>query len=335
MPADTELQNPFSKVTVPERALRPWKETNLLLTGATSGIGLAMARTLLAETDVRGVYIGTRTPDRFDATVTSLGQSIPGFDPSRVKPFYADFAHPEEPVDAFNKIQAGPEPVTDVKQYAAGGMESFLRKRVRELVGLRRLRNGDPVAFNEAVSNVRQLLAADINEAWPYAQAVNYEGPMRLLEKAVVKLPPNAMSGYESSLWASFRKEVAVPFIYQLIADTKGQMVDRFEALGPGYSYMDQYLFVDSGHLVLGTGVGDGFEKMLIPLLSDEDQAKMKGSAVSIDAMVQMGVNTLVSDPRQWGVYPRKSYCYAEAGQTVITQELSPKHPMFNVEFPV
>ncbi|MBI3485868.1 hypothetical protein HY025_02880 [Candidatus Daviesbacteria bacterium] len=329
-----------------ERVVRPWRETTLLATGASQGIGHETAAFLLAETDIRKIYIGSRSLEGFkravegDKKFTGLEQRVPGFDPHRVAPFIADFSHPGEATAQYKAIHDEGDAITDILYFAAGGMEGVLNRVGLRLRRLSRVPQTDP-AYQPELDSINEAIAAGVKENKPYAQAVNFRGPAELhrfvsVDGGSQPLPEGSMQIDETSLWATFLRNVPT-FYKELIAKPKHEFEDELDVAGEFFALHEEpyYFGKVSGGIVLDTLVGTAISNFIAPLIPDLDQAKLKEYAVLMKDMALANRIMLEDDPQTWVDNFRTLYVYGEDGQVHINNTLIPSHPMFDIQMPI
>src|SRR2546423_10044244 len=121
---------PSSMASSRDSEALPFAARTLLVTGATSGTGLAAA--LAWHRLGASILVGSRS-------ATSVAAVADRTDNVRVHPFVADFGD-ESSVDvALDKLESSGLIPTDIVHFAAGGLEPILRPLLRITAGLKRM----------------------------------------------------------------------------------------------------------------------------------------------------------------------------------------------------
>lgn len=344
MPAAT-LERPETapqtqtRLIVPQRFVRDWEESEVAISGGTSGIGRETAKQLVAYTGVRRVYLIGRNQRNFDRTMKEFGADIPDFDPSRVQFWPADVSKPETVKDAWRQAKKDGAKVTDFDHAAAGGLEPVftlsVTRRMREIA-----KGENAVGKSWDITQLSMELTEAAVANAEYAWQVNFHGPRELLVFAGNELPNGGMFGNMSSTWATTL--INVPGFYRkAVAEPKHGFEDEMERMAPELRAVGIRLFKNTAQLVPDTLAGRGLVDNFVPLLKTDERAKLMSYAVSKVHVARANLMLLGADPRTWLEEPKTLWVYSEPQKLPpgfesvsvprIRETLDLNHPMFKI----
>lgn len=297
-----------------------------LVTGATKGLGYVLAR------DFRDagatVIIGGSNEE-------SVGNAIEQLEGDRLVPFTAnltDFDQIDKAV--LTLARTGLHPNIFVHA-AAAGLGDVLKACASDLRRLGRIKrgslNGDFLTNADALkAKSRQLIEADILNTL----AVNFTGPVHLVERMSGLLAPDAKLIYLTSLWSSFQEAQYLEF-YGGVRWTKGLFEEWMKENAMDLAAGGVFSAIVSGHVFDGGDLGRGADVFVLPLMDEEDRDIFKDGFIPMMVMAESVCNLALSDPVLWHRYPQMRYVYGENRKPVIKDNLALTAPVLQVRYPI
>lgn len=191
-------------------------------------------------------------------------------------------------------------------------MDSFKRPLTLSMARLKKL---PPEAREEAYIGFRAKEDAWVREAQIVAETINYAGPRYLTERLQEDLLEGGVVVFLSSLWTSFREQVWVPKFYDgPVASIKRRFEDWLEKES-GLEDQKIYTAVISGNAVLGTATGDFMNELVVPLLPETDQEKVRATFITKADMVRATRIALAGEDFDQADYHRRLFVFGPNGQ--------------------
>jgi NAD(P)-dependent dehydrogenase (short-subunit alcohol dehydrogenase family) len=323
---------PQPKLGISNREVRPWEETEIIITGGCNGSGFALAERLLTTTPIKRVHLGTRYEENFDLAVRRLKKTHPdtNLEPPRIRMFQADICQPDEVITAFRSIRSSGGRVTDVAHAAAGGMEKmFLDKARRErlVTAAKEVKQkGEGIDLSEISADLEQAAMAERAYGWD----VNYHGPRKFVEYLAGQLPDGGMFGNIPSTWSATLTNV--PRFYEIaVAEPKNEFSSLLASLGPQFRSAGLGSYETISQLIRDSKAGRSLNLLILPLLDPQLREQALSYSVASADVARAQHRTLESDPRNWEALPHRSWVYTDNNTLQITDRMDMNHPMFNL----
>ena len=160
----------------------PYRGRTVLVFGGSSGTGETAVREFL-NLGADLVYLGTRAEERFAKSQKRLGDLFDA-DVSRLRPFVADVADPNQVDDAVRRMKGDGVAPTNVFFFQAAGIEEFADPLKVHLDSLLSIHERNLPDRAEQIAAGMELLNSDLagwlanDEYTQHAEAVNYTGPV-------------------------------------------------------------------------------------------------------------------------------------------------------------
>lgn len=321
---------------------QPLNREKIFVIGGASGTGNKLVQAaygLGAE-----IIVSSTKQENLDSRVKPLGQE-------RIHTFVADLTKPEQFSQGLERLirREGIVP-TAVVHSAAGGMETFSKEMIKDVLGLKNIAN--PQEYENELQEVRNKIRETVlkPENVAAAMAVNFEGHVHVVNKLKELLPSGAQVKdiYWSSIWSDLGKMdsafkdtnytneeigVDVPTFYLGVAGSKGRFVRWQKEHASQLIESGIYPANVSGHIISDSGVGKMIYRFILPpLLTEEQRQEMKKYYITQQNMVDATLAIIQSDPKTWPEYPNRVFV---VGGREISNRLSPIDPMFKVKIPL